>query len=213
MNPLTDKLTSVPLPDGRTLEIVQPGALARPDHSKNELYSRDSYLRYAQHLELAISNMEKGLETEFNVPVGLSANTFCARFRSARKALILFNYDPALRARLVELSQLGKDPTISLAQDGRSVWFRRPSGRGRAVKLSRAVDRQQHGHGLILPALKPLPAEDDLRAMCTLAKSGLLSGQVVFKGIIPADTIAALEAEFDVAVTVDVEQETSAIFL
>ena len=211
MNPQTDKLTIVPLPDGRTLEVVQPGALARPDPSKNELYSQDAYLRYAQHLELAVSNMEKGLETEFNVPAGLSANTFCARFRSARKALILFNYDPALKSRLVALSQVGKDPTISLAQDGRSVWFRRPVTRGRAIKLSQSPDRQLHG--LSFAALKPLPSEDDLRALCTLAKSGIVSGQVSFKGIIPDDTIAALEAEFDVAFTVDGGQGITSVFL
>ncbi len=194
MNPETDKITIIPRPDGGPdLTIIQPGALLKG--SSNWRLTRSAFERYAEHLKQAVDAWPQ--ETKFNVPTGLSPNTFCARLRDARKALILYGYDPDLQHRMIAL---GNEPVIAMDPDGQHIWFRARGQQAAPIKVvSEHVSRLGYVPAMQGANITSMPTEDELRAMCKLISAGRMSGPLIFKGEINEFLKTDLESNYDVA--------------
>jgi hypothetical protein len=192
MDPLTDKITHVPLPDGRTIEVVQPGALVNPPGSSNWRLTREVFDRYAPFLRTAAVNWPS--ETSFAVPVGMSPNTFCRALRDARQALLAFVYNEELYNLHLPLATLA---VFSLDPAGTSVWFRARGTRGRTKKYTHEVVAHNHRQTEVKVSATPTP--DELRAMCVLIKTGRLESPLQFRGRIDEQLISELELKHDVA--------------
>lgn len=197
MNPSTDRLSEVTTPDGRTITVLQPGALVK-EESRHWRLRREAFERFRQHIEIALANWPA--ETKFGVPSGVSPNTFEHRMRDAIQALIAFQYDPALYAKLVAIRT---ELTVSMDPDGKHVWIRAKSKQGRKVALH--ATKSTH----IMPlapqplALTSVPDRETLTALMTLAAKGVRKEPITFPGILDASTISWLESSYDTAVVHD----------
>lgn len=201
MNPLTDKLSSVQVGD-RTVNIVIPGGLNKS--SKNWRLTREAYENYAPHLRLGIENFERGEETSFNVPSGVSPNTFAARFRDAKQALLLYGYDPLLQQRLIALGNVA----VSMDPDGKHVWFRARHQPGREIKAT--VDQVKRPLAPV-ENITDMPDETELTAMCLLINKGRLLGPVFFRGAIDPSLQSRLEESYDVGFAFDDTTNTTTL--
>jgi hypothetical protein len=202
MNPLTDKLTEILKPDGSVLRIIQPGALVKP--SANWRMTREAYERYAPYLEMAVNNWPK--ETKFSIPDDISPNTFCARFRDARKALLLFHYDLELESKLRALADA---PVISMDPDGRHVWFRERGVQSAPTKVVKGETMNR-----LSTELRPTTALPDmigLTSLCNLMKAGVVRGPFAFTGIITSAAQETIESQFDVSFVIDNEKSTTTL--
>lgn len=202
MNPLTDKITLIAKPDGTTLKVIQPGALVTP--SSNWRMTRELYDRYAPYLEMAVNNWPK--ETKFSIPEDMSPNTFCARFRDARKALLLFHYDLALEAKLRALDDA---PVISMDPDGKHVWFRERGQQSAPNKVSHG-EAINHLASTPIPTA-PLPPLEDLHSICKLMSTGALRGPLAYHGLLPPPDQQTLESLFDIAFILDPVKQTTTL--
>lgn len=194
MNHLTDLSTKLLRPDGTAIEIIQPGA--RVVASKNWRLTEEAYRRYESHIREALKNFPK--ETKFEVPLGMSPNTFVHRLRDALQAVILFGYDVdvqmALKATRTEF-------TVSMDQAGTGVWIREKGRPGRPVKMQLGVANERPGY--IGATIHPNPTEDVLRAFCILGASGHRHDPVQFKGQISATLQAEMMKYYDTAFAYD----------
>lgn len=175
----------------KTVTIVQPSA-NRKVGAAHWRFSPAIVERYAPLFREALSRWPD--ETQFQIPKNMSPNTFEHRFRDARKALRDFRVIPDLADALEKI-----DFTISLAPDGKSVWFRaRGAKPGRPITVGSASARS-------LPVIppKPLPSPEDLRQICSLYSRQLIPGPIPYFGRIDAETLAALETDFDLGFAYD----------
>lgn len=202
MNPETDKFRDVPLGDGRSVRVVQPGANVRT--SRNWRLKPEAFERYREHIKLALDRWPQ--ETSFEVPNGMSPNTFEHRLRDAVQALIVFQYDPELYTRMVAVRA---EIVVSQSQDGKSVWFRAKQSAGKPVSLTL-------GHTISRPqqttvAVKPQPSADELSALCLLLSSGQLEGPYQCRGRFAEQLIVELEEKYNVAFAYDEQSDTTTV--
>lgn len=195
MNPLTDKVTNVKLPDGRTVEIRQPGAI-RPQ-STNWRLTRDAFERYEHILRQMVANLPN--ETSFDRPPGMSINTFCARLRDARQALLLYGYDPKLQALHAPLEHTH---VIAMDPSGERVWFRERGQVGRREKADSTVQSVKRALAFT-HEVTDMPSASELDAMCLLLKSGRVNGPFIFRGRMEPSIHEHLEIAFDVGISYD----------
>lgn len=194
MNPLTDLSTKIVRPDGSTVEIIQPGA--RMVASKNWRLTEEAYRRYESHIREAIKNFPK--ETKFDVPAGMSPNTFVHRLRDALQAVIMFGYDVDVQ---LSLRDIRAELTVCMDPAGTGVWIREKGRPGRPVKVQLGQPNERPGY--INTAIYPNPTEDVLHAFCILGSSGHRQSPVQFKGRISEDLQSAMVAKYDTAFAYD----------
>lgn len=194
MDPLTDRTTEIVV-DGRTIKVHQPGALAT-GATRNWRLTEEAYRRYEQHIREGIRNWPN--ETKFAVPSGMSPNTFEHRFRDALQALREFKYDADVA---LALAALPGNPAVSMDPDGKHVWFRERSKRGRPISLSPSSHERP---GTILrPTIYGTPTLAALRAFQTLISEGHLVAPLSFRGVIDEAVQSAIVADYDTAFVYD----------
>lgn len=205
------KSTTYTTPDGRTVTVHQPG-IPRQRHDEHGWRLNESaYRRFEPALELAVTRYEQDppQETCFDVPAGMTFNTFVARLRDARQALLTFGYNPTLQQRMAALRN-----ETCIAGDAATgkVWFRSRRPVGRPVKVtavSAGVIPGPQKARLSTPVAYPAP--DELDSMCHLIHAGRLSGPFVFVGRGDPSVHEALELKYDVAFTFDEAQNTTTL--
>jgi hypothetical protein len=193
MNPLTDLSTKVLRPDGSIVEVVRPGARLVP--SKNWRLTEEAYRRYESHIREALRAWPQ--ESKFNIPAGMSPNTFCHRLRDALQAVKLFGYD----ADVVE--QLTSRPELCVSMDpaGTAVWIRARGQQGAPIKMHKGQsDSHPARHA---PIVHPNLDADTLEAFCILLGKGIRSEPVQCKGQIPENIQLSLTSRFDIAFAYD----------
>ena len=194
MNPLTDLSTKILRSDGTIIEVVQPGA--RVIASKNWRLNEGAYRRYESFLREAIKNWPK--ETKFDVPAGMSPNTFVHRLRDALQAVILFGYDVDVQ---LELRDIRAELTVCMDPAGTGVWIREKGKPGRPVKMQLGQHQERIGH--INATIHPAPTADVLRAFCILGASGHRHDPVQFKGPIDQSVQDEMMKYYDTAFAYD----------
>lgn len=194
MNPLTDLTSKLQLPDGSFVEVVQPGA--RVHVSKNWRLTEAAYRRYESHIREAIKHFPK--ETRFDVPSGMSPNTFVHRLRDALQAVIMFGYDIDVQ---LSLKDIRAELTVCMDQAGTGVWIRAKGKPGRPVKMQLGTANERPGY--IGATILPSPSEEVLRAFCILAATGNRHEPVQFKGPISAELQEEMTRSFDTAFAYD----------
>lgn len=206
-NPLTDKITFVPLSDGRMMEVRQPGAI-KNQPSQNWRFKRETFIIYRPYLQQALANWPA--ETSFAIPPDMSPNTFVRCLRDARQAVLEnLDYDPELRTRFLERTSEGKtiadSVAISMDPSGQLVWFRAKHDPGRQRKADRSAVVSSIKRPTLAAAdsVQELPSLVELTAFCTLISAGRLHGPLHFRGRIDAQTQEAITSSFDVAFAFD----------
>lgn len=205
MNPLTDRVTQVAMPQG-TVTVIQPGALIPKGTDASGTHhwrlSKRMFDRYSDILWHCVRAWPT--ETRLEVPAGLSPNTFEHRLRDARQALLKYpSYEPALHAALVALR--GSDGNVAnpvFSSDNGVVWFRERGQKGRNGKVPLAASHP-HTHGPTAVDVRPTPSDEQAHALCLLLSSGFLVGPIQFTSRLSPDTLATLEANFNVGFAYD----------
>lgn len=191
MDPLTD--SSEFTPDG--VQIIRPGALTRG--SKNWRLTEEAYRRYEHCIRTAIQNWPN--ETAFEIPDGVSPNTFEHRLRDALQAIKLYPYDPDVQSALATIRT---ELVVSMDPDGKKIWIRAKGTRGRPVQIHKAESHQrltQASIGLVLP-----PAtEAAILAFLQLSASGHRTEPVTFKGRVDPQLKQLILTTYDTAFVYD----------
>lgn len=125
----------------------------------------------------------------------LSPHTFVARFRDAVVSLKRFGWDTYIDT--AKLRSMSGAHVLAYDADG-TVWFRARGRRGRPLEQ---VAPAPSGASPAPPWAHP--SDDELRALCLLLSCGRLVGPFTLSTQVPAETIKALEAEFNVALVWD----------
>ena len=197
MNPLTDKQSTL-IVNGQPTIVIQPGGkIAR---STNWRLNEAAFRRYEHHIRSAIDAWPK--ETKFEIPAGVSVNTFEHRLRDAMQALKMYGYDEELQKKLASLRT---ELVVSMDPDGKAVWIRERGKRGRPISL---ISRQNEKRVAIAPIpVQPSPDEAVLRAYLTLSSSGNRTDPVHFKGHIDQALQDLLMSQYDTAFVYDDAQD------
>ena len=197
MNPLTDKQSTL-IVNGQPTIVIQPGGkIAR---STNWRLNESAFRRYEHHIRSAIDAWPK--ETKFEIPAGVSVNTFEHRLRDAMQALKMYGYDEELQKKLASLRT---ELVVSMDPDGKAVWIRERGKRGRPISL---ISRQNEKRVAIAPIpVQPSPDEAVLRAYLTLSSSGNRTDPVHFKGRIDQALQDLLMSQYDTAFVYDDAQD------
>lgn len=194
MNPLTDKISTIVINDKPT-PVIQPGGkLAR---STNWRLTEEAFLRYKSHIEEAIRNWPN--ETKFDIPAGMSVNTFEHRLRDAMQALKLYGYDLELQKKLADLRT---ELVVSMDVSGEAVWIRQKGKKGRPVSLISSRN-ERRSPSVAAKVVHPSPDEATLRAFLQLSSTGHRTEPVHFKGRIDQALQDTLVNAFDTAFVYD----------
>lgn len=193
MNPLTDLSTKIQRADGTIVEIIQPGA--KVQGSKHWRLTEAAYRRYETHIRAAIAAWPN--EIKFDVPPGMSPNTFEHRFRDAMQAIKLYGYDADVQQAL---RNIRTELVVSMDPSGTACWIRARKTAGRPVAMFKSEGRS---HPLQNTTVLPTPTEEVLRAFLTLGVSGHRVDPVQFKGRIDQALIDTLQQQFDTAFAYD----------
>lgn len=201
MDPTTDSSEFVNLPDGRTINVIRPGALTR---SKNWRLTEEAYRRYEQHIRTAITNWPR--ETAFEIPAGCSPNTFEHRLRDALQAIKMYGYDPDVQQSLAAIRE---ELVVSMDPDGKQVWIRAKGSRGRPVQMHKSESHARPTQAYVEPEVLPAPTLDVIMAYITLAASGHRTSPVVFKGRIDPQLETSITSRYDTAFAYDSDKDTT----
>ena len=200
MNPLTDKQSTLII-HGKPVTVIQPGGkIAR---STNWRLNEDAFRRYESHIQTAVDAWPN--ETKFDIPPGVSVNTFEHRLRDAMQALKLYGYNEALQTKLASLRT---ELVVSMDPDGKAVWIRERGKRGRPVSLL-STENRRHPMVASNPTVQPPPDEAVLRAYLTLSAAGQRTEPVRFKGRIDQTLQDILVSQFDTAFVYDDTQDVT----
>lgn len=200
MDPTTDLSTQVKLANGHIVTVIQPGG--RIPKSRNWRLNEAAYRAYASHITEAVNAWP--VETKFDIPSGMSPNTFEHRLRDALQAVKAFGYDPVIQTRLAEIRD---ELVVSMDPAGTAVWIRAKGKAGRPVQLKSS--RQTHGVVSAVESIQPNPDRDTLHAWCTLIQKKVRSEPVQFRGKVDQTLVEALQINFDVAFTYDETQDVT----
>lgn len=200
MNPETDKLTRLTMPDGRVVNVHQPGA-RRP--SANWRLNQNAYLKYEAYIEAFVRAWPQ--ESAFTIPRGMSPNTFVTRLRDAVQALTVYGYNANLQQRM---GVIREEFTVSLDPDGTRVCIRhkrplgRPVGRGGEHERPSIHDASK---------LEPIPVGDALEAAVAKLCADPSLSPLQFVGRAPAQLVEVLEGRHDVAFAYDERSDVTTI--
>lgn len=190
----SDLVTPIKLPDGRSIEVIQPGG--RIVRSKNWRLNENAYRSYESHIREAIKAWPQ--ETCFNVPNGMSPNTFEHRLRDAMQAIKLYGYDADVQSAL---GSIRDELVVSMDPDGSKVWIRARGTRGRPIQMHRQENvRPQLA---VESEIKPTPTEEVVQAYAVLLTSPAGFSPIQFKGRLSPELINKITSEYDVAFAYD----------
>lgn len=196
MNPQFDKAIVTTLPDGQTIRLIQPAERTR-EASRDWRLSQVAVDRYKPYLEQMASAWPR--EISFEVPNGISPNTFVHRLRDARAALIHFKYYPDLA---LAHENIGRTACVAFDKSDGKVWFRERSIGGNRHG-DKYTPRSEVRNPALSPAIQDLCTAEQLEAFCKLLTAHCLTGPILFKGRFDADLISRLEAAYDIALVFD----------
>jgi hypothetical protein len=200
VNPLTDKVEIFRRPDGSTLEVIRPGAATR-----NYRLTKEAFTRYETILTDAINRWPE--ETAWEIPTNLSPNTFVAQLREARRALLLFNYNPDLKTRLMAIDH---EVALTLDPRGTSVWFRKRAQNGRPMKFTPLASAGR-AMNLSTSTVRNMPTADQLDALCKLISQKVIDGPILLRGRVSPELISQLEISYDIAFAYDAPTDVTTV--
>ena len=207
-DPSTDKVTRIVDVD-RIIEVIQPGAAVKPVRDQNWRFNEKAYDRYKVYLRQAVDNWPN--ETSFEIPAGLSPNTFCARFRDAIVGLINYGYEPDLQQRVLAI----RDQFVVSHDKDDKIWFRAKGNVGRTPRNPKVLVAEKTLRPIFeeTKVIQRVLTVDEITSYVNLMRSNLVQGPIVFRGKLDDSIATSLEESLDIAFAYDEATNTTAFLI
>lgn len=208
LNPLTDRISTIDLPSGRQVTLIEPGKLQRRTWRLTE----ECFRAYEPVLTTVLSNWPK--ETIIDVPDTTSPNTFIARLRDARLANNLYRYNSDLADKY---ASIGRD--LAFCYDAPSDKIIARKSRSHNLKsrartdanLSTGTQIGTLGEKISEVSLADMPSEAEMRAIVLMITTKRLTGPMQFRGVMNEGLRIELEKDHDVVFNFDPQTQITTL--